>query len=221
MMNKKDKKVLLITSLLCVLPMVFSVIVYPLLPEQVIIHWNGMGQPDGYAHKAMAAFGLPLFLLVINLVSNMAMLRDPNREVQAPVIKQIGLWAIPVVSVVLVPVSLCIALGADIPIVMITTLLVGALLVAVGNYLPKSRQSYVVGFKLPWTLHDADNWNKTHRLAGRLFVIGGLVMLIGGIFFPSAMSHLAAPVIIVLVLVIIPTIYSYRLYRRAKMEKSQ
>ena len=59
-----------------------------------------------------------------------------------------------------------IGMGKDIPISTVVTMIVGIVFVVSGNYLPKSRQNYTIGIKLPWTLADVDNWNKTHRLAG-------------------------------------------------------
>ena len=48
---------------------------------------------------------------------------------------------------------------------LILEILMGALLIIIGNYLPKCRQNYTIGIKIPWTLADEDNWNRTHRPA--------------------------------------------------------
>lgn len=41
----------------------------------------------------------------------------------------------------------------------------------------KIRQNYTVGIRLPWTLSSEDNWDKTHRLAGKLWIVGGVLVL--------------------------------------------
>lgn len=214
---KNNKRILWITSLLCLLPLLFSVIVYRSLPEQIAIHWNSAGVADNYVHKALAAFGLPIVFFAINLFSKIRLLNDP-REGQSQAIMQLSIWLIPVMSIILVPVTLAIAMGADIPIVMICTLLVGLLLVVFGNYLPKSRQNYTIGVKLPWTLNNADNWNKTHRLAGYLWIAGGVLLIISNFLLPRAFAQIAVTVIIVVVLVLVPIIYSYSLYKQEEME---
>lgn len=214
---KKNKMIIMITSLLCLLPLVFSVVIYQSLPDQIAIHWDSAGVADNDVHKAVAAFGLPVIFLAINLFSKMRLLNDP-KEGPSRAIKQLSIWLIPAMSIVLVPVTLAIAMGADIPIVMISTLLVGLLLVVVGNYLPKSRQNYTIGIKLPWTLSDVDNWNKTHRLAGYLWIAGGVILIISILLLSGPFAQISVTVIIVLALVLIPAIYSYSLYKRENVE---
>ena len=90
-------------------------------------------------------------------------------------------------------------------------LLVGLAMVIVGNWLPKCKQSYTMGIKLPWTLESEENWNRTHRFAGPVWVAGGLVIMacgvIGGVFM---WAMLAAFV----VMVIAPVVYSYLMFKR-------
>ena len=76
--------------------------------------------------------------------------------------------------------------------------------------MPKAKQNYTIGIKLPWTLDDTENWNKTHRLGGFLWVIGGIVFLIGAFLPGGAVLTLVTA----LVMVLVPTGYSYMLYRK-------
>ena len=68
-------------------------------------------------------------------------------------------------------------LGYAVDISYIGGLCVGMVLIAVGNYLPKARQNYTIGIKLPWTLANEENWNRTHRFAGYLWVVCGILMV--------------------------------------------
>ena len=86
----------------------------------------------------------------------------------------------------------------------------GVLFVLIGNYLPKTKQSYTLGIRLPWTLASEENWNRTHRLGGVLWVLGGLYFIVMS-FFPW---NLAAFLIPILLMALVPTVYSYLLYRR-------
>jgi uncharacterized membrane protein len=84
---------------------------------------------------------------------------------------------------------------------------VGGVFLGIGNYLPKTHQNYTVGFKLPWTLEDEENWNRTHRLAGQVWVFGGTLTIVNA-FLGNMWIFIAAIVLMVLV----PTVYSYWLY---------
>lgn len=218
-MRVNRKTLLWITSLLCLLPMVFSAVVYSSLPEQVAIHWNNAGEADNYVNKAVAAFGIPIMFLVINLVlTKMRMRGDPKDEgrLRANAGWQILVWTPPALSILLTPVTLLIAMGVDIPMDMVGSLLVGLVLIVFGNYLPKSRQNNFIGIKLPWTLQDVDNWNKTHRLAGYLYIAGGILLIACNFLLSGTIARLSVTGVVVAALILIPILYSYTQYSRGK-----
>ena len=66
-----------------------------------------------------------------------------------------------------------------------------------------------MGIRIPWTLESEENWNKTHRLAGRLWIIGGLVSIVCT-FCGYPLLLFAA----VAVIVAVPVAYSFVLSRR-------
>ena len=88
-------------------------------------------------------------------------------------------------------------------------MVVGLVLAIVGNYLPKCKQNYTIGIKIPWTLNSEENWNRTHRFAGRLWVVCGLVLMFSG-FFGGFWIFLG----VVLLMVLAPFLYSYVLHRK-------
>ena len=208
-MEKKTNSTLIITTLVCLLPIVLALVLYDKLPDQVAIHFDMNGMPDNYLPKAIAVFGLPLFMAGINLFAHFMMDHDPRKENASIAMKLIGKWTAPVISLIVMPVTLFMAMGADIPITMLVTGLVGFLLVICGNYLPKSRRNYTVGIKLPWTLDSDENWNKTHRFAGPVWVVGGF-LFIATAFVPAPYVGMG----IILALVALPAIYSYLIYRK-------
>ena len=174
------------------------------------VHWGSNGEPNGYASKLFAAFGLPAVMAGLNLLIHILFHADPKRANMGRKLRALGLWCCPVLSVILMPITLFSALGVSIPIPELVSAVVGLLLILIGNYLPKSGQSYTAGVRLPWTLDDPDNWRKTARLAGRLLIPAG------GVVFLCGCLRLFWPILIVLGLtVLIPTVYSYCLYRRA------
>ena len=103
------------------------------------------------------------------------------------------------------------ALGMEFRVEKIIPSLVGVVFIVIGNYLPKCKQSYTMGIKLPWTLNDEENWNRTHRLGGKLWVVCGLVVILS-MFLPNKFM-VAIFLSVVAVAVFVPTVYSYLLFR--------
>ena len=85
----------------------------------------------------------------------------------------------------------------------------GLLFAIIGNYLPKCKQNYTIGIKIPWTLHSEENWNRTHRFAGRIWVAGGLIIMLTG-FYGSFVIFFSVTLLIALV----PILYSFLLHRK-------
>ena len=210
-MKKKIDKLMVLTTLICLLPIILSLILYDKLPERIPIHWDVNGNPDNYGSKAFAAIGIPLMMAGLNLLTHFALNTDPKKANASAVLKLIGKITIPLMTLILVPITLFTGLGYDIPIADIVPALVGLLLIVVGNYLPKSKQNYTVGIKIPWTLNNETNWNKTHRLAGYVWIIGGLLM-----FANSFLKILWLPVFIIIIsaMIFFPLVYSYILYKK-------
>jgi uncharacterized membrane protein len=82
-----------------------------------------------------------------------------------------------------------------------------------GNMLNNLKPNYFVGVRTPWTLENETVWKKTHQLAGRLWLGGGLLLAILCWVFPQEISAVLFPVGVA-VLVLIPVIYSYVFFRQ-------
>ena len=208
-MIKKYLKVLIITSIVILLPVLAGVILWDQLPEQMPMHWNAAGEVDGWGSKPFAVFGMPAILVAAQWLCLLSTLADPKRKNHTEKMLHLILWFIPVLSVVMHTIVYLTVLGYGVKIEIVLPICLGLLFAIVGNYLPKCKQSYTIGIKIPWTLANEENWNKTHRFAGFLWVICGVAIMLTGflgkfwIFLPIA-----------LLMVIVPVIYSYLLYQR-------
>ena len=207
---KKHLKILILTTLVTLLPIAAGLILWNKLPDPMPTHWNMAGEVDGWSGKAFAIFGLPLILAAAQWLCMLATIyTDPKRENHSDKVIHLVLWIMPVLSIVLHTFTYAAALGKDIPMEMIMPVFLGLLFVVIGNYLPKCKQNYTIGIKIPWTLNSEENWNKTHRFAGILWVVCGLFIMVTGffggfwIFFP-----------ILIAMVIAPMVYSYCLFRK-------
>lgn len=109
-------------------------------------------------------------------------------------------------------------LGYNIPIDVWIPTMVGVLFLVLGNYMPKIKNNWFMGIRTPWTLSSEEVWNKTHRLAGKTFIAGGVVMIAMN-FFPLAMQM---PIffIMIAIMVLVPMIYSYLLFSNEQKQKN-
>ena len=207
---KIDKKTLILTSLVCLIPLIAGALVYSRLPETVATHFGFDGTPNGWSSRAVAAFGLPGFMLIMNFLLIFGLNADPKRQNMNSALKTIAIWTVPVLSLVCSGITLAGALGYPMKIQIILPVLMGVLFILIGNYLPKTKQSYTMGIRLPWTLNSEENWNRTHRLAGYLWVIGGIAFIVLSFIGWS----LAAFLLTIGVMTLVPIVYSYLLYRK-------
>ncbi|MBQ0000577.1 MAG: SdpI family protein [Clostridiales bacterium] len=207
---KESKKTMILTSLVCLIPIVIGAILYPQLPEQMVTHWDSAGNPNGYSHKFTATIVFPGILLLVNLCFTPLLKMDPKYQNLDEKVKTLLHWLIPIICLFCSGVTLGDGMGKNLPIPTLGTALMGVLFIVIGNYMPKISQSYTVGIKLPWTLYSEENWDKTHRLAGYLWVLTGLIIIVSS-FFPWKVWALPAAVLLAIV---IPTVYSYLLYRK-------
>ena len=208
---KHEKKRLILTTVICLLPVIAGLALYSRLPERVPTHFDFSGAPDGWSSRPVAVFGLPCLLAALNVFLYICLNRDPKKANMSGALKAIVQWSLPTLSVLCYGLTLTAALGYPSRIEIIVALLTGILFLAVGNYLPKTKQSYTMGIRLPWTLQSEENWNRTHRLSGFLWVLCGLVMI------PLSLLRLWSGWLfgaLLAVMVLIPTIYSYALHRK-------
>lgn len=208
-MIKKNWKILLVTSLVILLPIVAGIILWDQLPQHIPSHWNAAGEIDGWSSKPFAVFGMPAILLAFQWACVLATGADPKKQNHPEKILHLVLWIIPVLSALLHVLIYAAALGKDVRMEMVMPVFIGLLLAIVGNYLPKCKQNYTIGIKIPWTLDSEENWNRTHRFAGRLWLVCGLAIMLTG-FFGGFWVFLP----IVLLMVAAPLIYSYILHRK-------
>jgi uncharacterized membrane protein len=207
-MIKHNKYKIIVSSLVTILPLFIGLILWNKLPDKIVTSFGWYGEANGYNSKAFAVFGLPLILLLVNLICIIATSADPRRNNISNGMFSLVISIVPICSVIC---GVCIygnAMGYVLKVENIMSIFIGVLFIVLGFILPRCKQNYTIGIKLPWTLHDEDNWNKTHKLAGKVWIIGGVVMVFVGLLQSKVLffSVIAA-------LVLIPTVYSFLLYK--------
>ena len=197
--------------LACFLPSLMGVLLWEQLPDQMPIHFDAQGMADGYASKAFAVFGLPLFLALMELFCVFMMNADPKKRNYPRQMIVICTWMMPVLSCLVNVLVMMKALGKEVRVEVVIPAMVGILMVLMGNYLPKTKQNYTIGIKLPWTLNSEENWRKTNRFSGFLFVLGGLWMIVSSLMHLDPVLIVAVPVVL---MTLVPSVYSWVLYRK-------
>ena len=210
-MLKENKNTLIITSIVTLLPMLVGIFCWDRLPDVMATHFGTNNEANGFSSKAVAVFGIPLFLLALLWVGAFVTAHDPKKQNISPKMFSLVLWIVPIVSLVGSATMYPANLGYKLDITFFSELLLGLMFIVVGNYLPKARQNYTIGIKIPWTLANEENWNRTHRLAGYLWMVCGILMIVISLtrFVPAEWT-----IGIILVTALVPCVYSYWLHAK-------
>ena len=207
-MMKKYKKRIIISSVITLLPILAGLILWNRLPDTIATHFDNDNVANGWSSKPFVVFAMPLLLLGLHLFILFVTMNDPKRKSISEKMFGFLIWFVPVLSVFIFSITYCNALGMNVNIGMAVNIIVGIVFLVIGNYLPKCKQNYTAGIRIPWTLNSTENWNRTHRLAGWLFMLGGIL------FFLNAFLQWSGMFFVIIVIALLPEVYSFLLYKK-------
>lgn len=158
---------------------VLAALIWPSAPDRIPIHWNAAGEVDGYGGKAEGLLLLPATALGLYLLLLFLPRADPGR---ANYLQFAGVYALIRIAVLVLLAAiygfvLLWIRGVEVDMARLPFILIGGLFLVLGNAMGKIRPNWFVGVRTPWTLSSKRSWVKTHRLAGWLFVLVGLIFL--------------------------------------------
>ena len=175
-MEKKDKKTIIVSVVICLLPMLLGLAFYDKLPEQMPIHFTINNVPDNYAPKNFALFGIPVIMACVQAIvtiSTMKTLKDKEK----PKLAKIMEWFIPVITVSLYIIMVEVPLGSTVYVGKSVCLILGILFIIIGNYIPK--MSYDVGKVVFHPMPSNEKYfRKMSKIFGYGFIIIGIILLI-------------------------------------------
>ena len=212
-MIRENKRIIIICALVMLIPVIAGLLLWSKLPDQLITHWNMAGEADGYSSKTFVIFGLNGILYAMFGICLFATQADPKNKNISKKSFMLCVGIVPIISVFANAVTLGAGLGKEINVMLFMKLLISIIFIVIGNFIPKMRQSYTIGIKLPWTLNSEENWNKTHRFAGRIWVICGLVLLTDAF---AGFLPIAGIIAIFVIMIFVPFVYSYLYYLKEK-----
>lgn len=201
------------------LPFIYLAYIWNDLPEKVPMHWNIKGEVDRFGTKyelLLIPILLPLLVYVIFLIIPKI---DPKKRLKEMGGKYQSLKAI--LTIFMSALSLFIMYTAKNdtehnPNYII--LIIGLLFVFLGNYFKTIKPNYFIGIKTPWTLENETIWKKTHNLAGKMWFVGGLLVVFCSLILVKEKNMIWFAVITVIITVV-PVVYSYLLFRDINKEE--
>ena len=202
----------------------YALLAYPAMPETVPTHWGADGAVDGWGGKAGT-----LVMAAVPLLVALAMLAVPRLDPKGRNFERfrgvyLGMsaaltlfmvavaWMTPLTAFGIMPTG-----GSLVSTLILFAL--GALMIALGNYLPRVKPNYTFGIRTPWTLASEGNWRRTHRFAGPVFVAAGVVMLASALIStvaPGASFWVGMAAVLLATLVV--GVYSFVIWRREERD---
>ena len=200
------------------LPFLYLAYIWNQLPEQVPLHYDIKGEVNRYGDKSeliLIPILLPLLIYVIFLVVPYI---DPKKQIQKmgnkyQSLKLILTTFMSALALYIIHTTKTGSFGN--PNVMF--LIIGAMYVILGNYFKTIKANYFIGIRTPWTLESESNWNETHRLGGKVWFVGGLLVIVCSLLLDAEINFKVF-MGITIIIALIPIVYSYLLYR--KQQKS-
>ncbi|MTH18050.1 SdpI family protein [Flavobacterium sp. LC2016-01] len=217
-MNLELKKELPIIGIVLI-PFAYLAFIWNSLPEKVPVHWNMNGEIDSWGSKSflvVIVFILPVLMYAVMFA---AAKLDPKKRISLMGKKFYNLKFFMVSFMSALAVFLLYVSknqSASNPNLMY--ILVGILLMVMGNYFKVIQPNYFIGIRTPWTLESQEVWKATHTFAGKLWFFGGLIIVLGGIIF-SGFIFAKAFVGIGFTLAFVPVAYSFIKFKQ--LEKKQ
>lgn len=168
---------LIITCLVCLLPIILGIALWNNLPDTMAIHFNINNEPDNFASKGFVVFGLPLLMVLLQIFCCFINDINAHKHGERKKFERVVKWIIPIMTIVLHIITLGYGLGRNIDIRKAVALIVGVIFIIIGNYLPKF--DYIKNYNV-----DTEKARRINRFIGFETVIMGILLLIT-IFLPA------------------------------------
>ncbi len=200
---------------LVVIPFVYLATIWNQLPNRVPIHFNIEGNADNWSDKTTLLFlpgalgiGIYLLMLIIPVL-------DPKKKIQQMGDKYYSFrFMLTFFFSLLATYLLYISNAGSLTNPNMLIALIGALFAMLGNYFQTVRPNYFIGIRTPWTLENEQVWKKTHRLGGRLWLAGGVLIVILSFIINSNHALAITFGVLLFIMVIVPVVFSYTEFKK-------
>jgi uncharacterized membrane protein len=191
---------------------VLTIVMYPIVPDRVVSHWNAAGHADGYMSKIWGLGLIPL--IMTGFVALLAVLPriDPYKKnyekfgnyYEGFILLFVFFMLAIQVQIILWSSGYRISPNLTFPV------LIGTLFIYIGFLLGHAEQNWFVGIRTPWTLSSQTVWKKTHEIGGKLFKIAGIIAFAGLLAGKYAIWFILVPVLAVAVFTVVYSYFEYQ-----------
>ena len=179
-MKKSEKRSLIFTSLLCLLPLIINVCFYSKLPDEVVIHWDVNNVPNGFMDKFYYVFLMPILLLFMHIFVCMMISKDKEKEANKKMHSFVRL-IFPIICNILTIITIIYNIYYKVDMRIICMCIVGTLFIIMGNYLPKTKNVKYINLGFSHNLSDKD-YKVVARISGFVLIIDGILAFISCLF---------------------------------------
>ncbi len=200
------------------LPFIYLTYLWNDLPNKVPMHWNITGQIDRYGNK----LGLILIPILLPLLTYFTFLIIPkidpkdklnNMGNKLQTIKFLSTTFMSILALLII----YSAKNESFTNPNYIVLLIGVLYLILGNYFKTIKANYFIGIRTPWTLENETVWKETHKLGGKMWFIGGLIIILSSLLVKSQTNFILF-MVITTIITIIPIAYSYLKFQQLKKQ---
>ncbi|WP_127137341.1 SdpI family protein [Flagellimonas oceanensis] len=198
------------------LPFLYLAYVWNQLPAEVPLHYNIKGEVDRYGDKSELIL-IPILTSVLIYVIFLAVpYIDPKKQIQKmgkkyDTLKLIATTFMSVLALFII----YMAKNQSVANPNYIFLLMGVLFIIFGNYFKTIKANYFIGIRTPWTLESEIVWKETHKMGGKIWFIGGLLIILSCLIFEKEINAVIF-LIITAIMVLVPVVYSYLLFKKQK-----
>ena len=207
---KRESPLLIMVAL----PFVYLAYLWNSLPKKVPLHWNMKGEIDGWGSKEQLIIVLLLLPVLTYVLLLLIPKLDPRRKLEKMGNKfyHFKFFMVLVMSLLAVFIVYSVQNSSGPSNMKVLYILMGFMIVGLGNYFPTIRPNYFIGIKTPWTLENETVWKETHVLGGKLWFFGGIALTLL-ILVLSVETGFIVFMIGIAILAIIPVVFSYLRYK--------
>ena len=211
-MNKFFKE--LILWVIIMIPFAFMATIWKELPPQLATHFDLAGNPNGWSEKS----NMPYIIAAITIGTYLLMLAipyfDPKKKIEQMGDKYYSLRLFMTIfmsalAFYMLYVSHESSLNPN-----LLVALIGAFFAVFGNYLQTVKPNYFIGIRTPWSLENEETWRKTHRLGGKLWLIGGLLTMLAAFVLKNNTLLAITFGTVIAVISLVPVIFSYLEFKK-------
>ena len=212
-MTMKTRNIQILIIGLILVSFLIGAYLYPYMPEKMASHWDANGSVDGYMPKLWGLFLLPVISAILFLTFMLIPKIDPHKGNIEKFRGHFDVFIL-LLFVFLFYVHMLTMLwnlSYRFNIIQLLAPAFGLIIYCAGIMMENAKQNWFIGVRTPWTLSSEVVWDKTNKLAGKLFKVAGVLAAMGLIFPKYAIFLILVPVILAAVY---PIIYSYQMYQQ-------